>query len=123
MKTSLFITLIATLALFLSGCAAGAPKGSAVDMTGTWQFDVVSPGGSGSPTFELQQEGATLTGTYTGAFGQAPLTGVVQDKAFELRFISMGAEIVYTGHVDGNSVEGEVDFGGQGEGTFKGRKQ
>ena len=37
--------------------------------------------GKGSPSFEFKQEGEKLTGTYSGKFGKAALTGTVSGAA------------------------------------------
>jgi len=126
MKQSHYVGLALALVLIFIGCAATpAPQSSAAsaDMTGTWDLEVVSPGGSGTPTFNLKQEGNAFSGTYAGAFGEAPVTGSVSGNTVEIKFQSMGADIVYTGTRDGNKIAGNVDFGGQGEGTFKGQKR
>jgi hypothetical protein len=123
-KTFCFTLAILTAAVFF-GCATQAPQGSpggAIDMTGTWLLQVETPSGSGSPTFELKQAGNDLSGTYTGAFGSAPVTGTVAGDTFQIQFESMGTNITYNGTVTGNTVKGDVDFGGQGSGTFKGRR-
>ena len=112
-----FVSVMSLMMLF------GATMAFAADMTGTWTLDVTSAGGTGSPVFELKQDGDKLSGTYKGRWGEAPATGTVKDDDFVINYSLGGVNVVYKGKVDGNKVSGKVDFGGQGEGTFTGVKK
>lgn len=92
----------------------------AADVTGTWNAKVQLGDQSGSPTFVLKQDGEKLTGTYSGALGEAPLTGTVKGNEVTFDFEASGAHVHYEGKVDkdGNKIEGTVDYGGQASGTF-----
>ena len=59
---------------------------AAVDISGKWQFTVDTDAGSGSPTFVFKQDGEKLSGTYSGLFGTAQLTGTVKGDAIEFSF-------------------------------------
>jgi hypothetical protein len=98
----------------------------AVDVTGTWNAKVqLGTGQSGSPTFVLKQDGEKLTGTYSGALGDAPLKGTVKGNDVTIDFEASGAQIHYVGKVDndGKKMEGTVDYGGQASGTFTATKK
>jgi hypothetical protein len=91
-------------------------------------FAVETGAGSGQPTFTFKQDGEKLTGTYSGAFGKANLTGTL--KGGEIKFSFSGeaggqsAEVVYTGKViNKDSMQGTVQLGGLGEGTWTGKRQ
>jgi hypothetical protein len=110
--------------------AAPAPPASpgAIDISGNWVFTVDTGAGSGQPTFSFKQDGEKLSGTYSGAFGKANLTGTV--KGGEVKFSFSGeaqgqsAEVVYTGKiVNKDSMQGTVQLGGLGEGTWTGKRQ
>lgn len=99
-----------------------------VDISGTWLFNVETGAGSGQPTFTFKQEGEKLTGTYSGAFGKANLTGTL--KAGEIRFSftadaqGQSAEITYAGKVlTKDSMSGTVQLGGFGDGAWTGKRQ
>src|SRR5258707_392536 len=96
----------------------------AADITGTWSFQVETDVGSGAPKFVLKQEGGKLMGTYSGALGEASVTGTVKGLDVTIEF-NAGAAIVYVGKLDesGKSMTGTCDLGGQAKGTFKGTKQ
>jgi len=98
----------------------------ALDLTGTWNAKVdLSTGQSGSPTFVLKQDGEKLTGTYSGALGDAPIKGTVKGNDITIDFEVSGAQIHYAGKVDkdGKKMEGTVDYGGQASGTFTATKK
>lgn len=98
----------------------------AVDLTGTWNAKVeLSTGQSGSPTFVLKQDGEKLTGTYSGALGDAPINGTVKGSDVTINFEVSGAQIHYAGKVDKEfkKMEGTVDYGGQASGTFTATKK
>ena len=89
------------------------------DVTGSWQFVVELDIGSGDPTFVFEQDDEMLTGTYEGMFGEAPVTGTVKGNQIEFRFGAQGSEAVYVGTIDGDTMSGNCDYGGVGEGTWE----
>jgi len=99
----------------------------AADVTGTWILDVTTPAGGGSPTFTLQQDGETVTGTYKGQLGESPVNGTLKDSVLDLAFTvngMMGAlDVRYTGTVEGDTMTGNVALGALGNGTFSGKRQ
>lgn len=111
---------------FLLADPAGAQS---VDLTGTWQLDVQTDAGGGSPTVTLEQDGDELTGHYSSAnLGEADLTGSVDGNEFEFSFDAsaqgMSLTVTYTGTVDDeNTISGTVDLGGQAGGSFTGERQ
>jgi hypothetical protein len=111
------------LMLFLMAAVA-AP---AADVTGNWEATVETDAGSGSPKFTFKQTGETLTGTYSGQLGEAPLTGTVKGSDIEFSFkASPQGETVtvkYKGKITGEKqMKGTVDLGGMATGTFTATK-
>jgi hypothetical protein len=97
----------------------------AASISGTWNAKVDLGGGQGgAPTFVLKQDGEKLTGTYSGALGDAPLTGTVKGNAVTFDFDAQGAKVHYEGklNAEGNQMEGTCDYGGQASGTFTAKK-
>jgi opacity protein-like surface antigen len=115
--------------LFLATVLAfGAMQSAlAADVTGTWAMTVESPMGTGNPTFTLVQKGEEVTGTYKGQLGEAKVAGTMKGNdlslAYNIDAQGMALKITYAGKVDGNTISGKVNYGDQGEGTFKGTKQ
>ena len=107
-----------------AGQPAGAP---AANVSGTWKLTVETQAGSGNPTFVLKQDGETLSGTYKGQFGEAPLKGTIKGNEIKITFKVSGQgqelEIEYQGTVEGNTMKGKVKLGELGEGTFTGKKE
>jgi hypothetical protein len=100
----------------------------AADLTGTWSFQVDTDMGSGTPTFTFKQEGSKLSGTYSGALGEAPVTGKIDGAKVEFWFEASptGEKITvkYSGTIEGdNKMKGSVDLGGQAKGTFTAEKK
>lgn len=96
----------------------------AADISGTWAADVQTDAGSGNPVFKLRQDGEKLTGTYSGALGEAKVVGTIKGAEVTFEFDAQ-VHVVYEGKVsaDGRSITGAVDLGGQAKGTFKAVKQ
>ncbi|MEJ0027244.1 MAG: hypothetical protein WDN01_14540 [Rhizomicrobium sp.] len=109
-----WIALAATI-LLLASPALGA------DITGRWTAKVVLGNGrSGAPAFVFKQDGAALTGTYSGVLGDSALTGTVKGSDVDFHFEVFGRAIRYMGKVNapGNAIEGTVDYAGESKGTF-----
>jgi hypothetical protein len=111
--------LLITATVFMLSLSAFA-----ANVTGTWNAKVDLGSQTGSPTFVLKQDGEKLTGTYSGALGDAPLTGTIKDNKISFDFTVQDNNIHYEGTVntDGTQMEGTCDYGGQASGTFKATK-
>ena len=100
------------------------PASQLASLTGAWQLSVESAMGKRTPSVVLQQNGNALTGTYTGQFGSAPVTGSVNGHEFTFTFkvsaMMREAVITYVGKAEGNAISGKVQAGGMGEGAFSG---
>jgi len=107
---------------------AGADPAPRIDVSGNWTFEVTTDSGSGTPTFVLKQDGQTVTGRYSGLFGEAPVTGTIKGSAVELILnISIQetpVRVVYAGvAADNSSMKGTVTYGDVATGTFTGKKK
>lgn len=98
------------------------------DVTGKWEFNVQTDAGGGSPNFVFKQAGEKLTGTYSGLFGTAELTGTVKgddiEFSFEASFGDQKGKVVYKGKIEGpGKMKGDVELAGLGSGTWTGTKK
>jgi hypothetical protein len=113
---------LAAAAAFAGSVALAADA----NVTGEWTMTVETQQGSGTPTFNLKQEGTTVTGTYKGQLGEAPVTGTVTGRVIKLVYKvnaqGMDLTVTYAGTVDGDTMKGKVILGDFGEGTFTGKK-
>lgn len=100
---------------------------AAADLTGVWDVSVDIGGNTGTPTITLKQEGATLSGTYKGMLGEAPLKGTVDGSKVRWEFTAdydgNKFAVVYTGVFENDAIKGSIDFGGQAEGTFTAKRK
>jgi hypothetical protein len=98
----------------------------AADISGTWNAEVETDMGSGTPTFEFKQAGGQLSGTYKGTFGEQKLTGTVKgdDVEFSFTFDAGGqtAKAVYKGKIEGAAMSGTVVLGDLAKGKWKAKK-
>ncbi|MCC7176198.1 MAG: hypothetical protein IT159_13490 [Bryobacterales bacterium] len=104
---------------------AAAMTLAGADISGTWNANVQTDMGSGTPVFVLKQNGEKLSGTYTGTLGESEIAGTVKGQDVVIEFDVQGARIVYTGKLDagGQKMEGKVDLAGMGSGTFTATKK
>ncbi len=112
-----FVLILATTALIAA----------AADISGKWSATVETEAGSGTPSFTFKQAGETVTGTYSGQLGDAPLTGTIKGDEIEFSFKAapQGDTIIihYKGKLTGaNEMKGTVDLGGMATGTFTATK-
>jgi hypothetical protein len=112
-------TLVAVMSLMLCGLTLPA-----ADLSGTWSADVVLDAGNGTAKFVLTQKGDTLSGTYTGALGEAKVAGTVKGNQVEWSFETGDAgKVVYKGTLEGEKIKGKVEYGSLGAGTFTASKK
>jgi hypothetical protein len=96
----------------------------AADISGTWSAAVTLDAGSGTATFVFKQAGETLTGTYSGALGNADVKGTVKGNEVEWSFEnSETGKISYQGTITGNTIKGKVEYGQLGPGAFTAEKK
>lgn len=106
---------------FFIGLSASAQD--AVNVTGSWTMTVQTDAGSGTPAFNLKQEGEKITGTYTGQLGEAPVTGTIKGNVIHIEFEIQENLIKYDGTASSTEMEGKVNLADMATGTFKGKKK
>ena len=118
-----FIRWSSLLVLIL--CLVPAIALAAHHVNGTWVLTVDLGGQGGDATFVLEErEAGKLSGTYSGAVGQAEVTGTVNGNEVEFSFSSdQAGNVTYKGTVSGDTMEGTCSYGDLGSGTFKGKKK
>lgn len=102
---------------------------AALDVTGSWAFEVDTQAGAGTPTLTFKQDGEKLTGLYKGQLGEAPLTGALKgnDITFTFTVNAQGVDITftYTGTVSDNDMKGTLEANAGGQvftGTWRGKR-
>jgi hypothetical protein len=114
------------ISLAAMGAFSAVAFAADANVTGTWNMNVETQAGAGTPVFTLKQEGAAVTGNYKGSLGEAPVTGTVSGNNVTLKYSinaqGMDLAVTYTGTVEGDTMKGKVSLGDLGEGTFTGKK-
>ncbi len=102
-----------------------APSAAAeVDLAGEWVVTFTGPTGPAEYTMFVAQEGTRVTGRMTSASGEFPLRGSIDGEQFRIVWAlpdqGRMMEIVFTGTVDGDTLEGKALLGKSGEGPVHG---
>ena len=124
LRAATLITAVA--AVTIVGSPTGLAAQDAVDVSGAWTLAVESPNGAGTRDVVFAQDGAALTGNISSTRASGPFTGTVTGN--EITFVATvqmdsGPFIItYAATVSGDSMEGIIDFGSYGGGTFTGQR-
>ena len=128
----LAVALITPVGAITAQGAQPAPAGTAAaagrDLSGTWDFAVVTENGTGTPTVVLKQEGSKVTGTYeSGRMGVRALKGTIAGDSitFALEGGDSPVTLVFRGAIRAaGELTGVVEFAGMGGGaTFTGTRR
>jgi hypothetical protein len=124
MKISNRFSLVLTLLTVIVSMILVSFQVQKINVSGTWNMEVESSIGSGSPVFVFKQENdSIITGTYTGQFGEAPVKGKIIADKIKFQIITSDLTIDYSGIVEGTTMKGKVVFATYGDGTFTGNKK
>lgn len=118
--------------LFLTGLLVPAPAlaqaepAPALDLSGAWVFTVQSPNGTGTRQVTLTQEGDSISGTISSSRASGEFTGVLEGGRLTFTVVlamdSGPFPVIYDATIVGDEMEGTVDYGDYGLGTFTGRR-
>jgi hypothetical protein len=120
------IALAVVMASVIGVLAQDAPTGKqpqpSVDITGVWESTVESAAGTRISAATYKQDGETLTGTHSGAFGDVPLEGTVKGTAVSYKLTvevqGQSYDVTYAGTVDGDQIIGTATLAGAGSGKW-----
>jgi hypothetical protein len=89
----------------------------AVSAAGSWSITSESPQGPIQLTFNLKQDGATISGEVTSPFGTFPLSGTLSGNelsfAFTAKIQDQELPVTGKGSIDGDSIRGSMNAMGQ----------
>lgn len=116
-----------TLALSAPAAAQDDPAPPAADLTGEWVLTVALTNGAGSRAVEFVQDGNELTGTIASSMASGDLNGtIVGDQVSFSVVLAMETTLFEVSYQatwkDGLLVDGTVDLGSYGSGTFTGER-
>jgi hypothetical protein len=120
MKRALFASLIV-----LIGCTAAFSQEAGVK--GRWDASIETPQGAMPLTIIIATvESEKITGTLSSQRGDLAISGTVSGNTltFSGTFDANGQQLIitFTGKLDGDSMTGEVDFGGMGGGGWSAKR-
>jgi hypothetical protein len=108
-------------ALVLTGSA------SAQDAGGTWDVNLTTPQGAMTVALTLKKDGDKLSGSIAGPQGEVPIQGTQKEKAVNFNFTVQTPNgpfaIAMSGNQDGDSIAGMIDFNGQGQSEWNGKRR
>ena len=102
---------------------AGGDEQPTLAVAGEWVLALETPRGARNGTLELAVNGSDLSGTWSGERGtQEFRAGTVNGKSLAWQIEMSGPRgattLQFTGTIDGDKIEGEVQFGSFGSGSF-----
>lgn len=104
----------------------------AADISGSWEFTVETFQGSVrrrlslGREFDFKQKGEKLSGTSSGRFRTAKLSGTVKGDQVEFTFElpDLDGKVHYRGIIEGATrMKGDVEYGDVAKGTFTAKKK
>jgi hypothetical protein len=114
------------LTLFL-GAFLLAGSASAQDATGTWDLNLTTPNGPMAAALTIKKDGEKLSGSIAGPQGEVAVQGTQKDKAVVFNFSVQTPNgpfaIVMNGNQDGEAIAGMIDFNGQGQSEWNGKRR
>ncbi len=121
-----FASLLGAGLLLLSPGLAQAGAAQELDVTGEWEFAVQSPNGAGTRQVTLVQQGDSISGTISSSRASGDFTGILDgDRLSFTVILSMDSgpfAVTYEASVVDDEMEGTIDFGDYGQGTFTGKR-
>ena len=106
---------------------AGSVYAQGADAAGTWDLSLTTPNGPLSASMTLKKDGEKLTGSIAGPQGEVVLQGTQKEKAVSVNFSVQTPNgpfaITMTGSQDGDAISGMMDFNGQGQSEWSGKRR
>ena len=114
MKWRPTIFVLALTVLAMAPTAVQAQDHGGMDFTGTWELEFPAPWGIVVWTFDLEQDGETLTGESKQGMGTLVLTGKVQGHdiqfSVDLHDGPHALSMAFGGAIASDAIAGEVSF-------------
>ena len=114
------------LTLFI-GALLLASSAYAQDATGTWDLNLTTPNGPMTVALTLKKDGEKLSGSIAGPQGEVAVQGTQKEKAVVVNFSVQTPNgpfaIVMNGNQDGEAIAGMMDFNGQGQAEWNGKRR
>jgi hypothetical protein len=106
---------------------AGSAYAQGTDAAGTWDVTFTTPNGPMAVSLTLKKDGEKLTGSIAGPQGEVAVQGTQKEKAVVVNFSVQTPNgpfaIAMNGSQDGDAINGTMDFGGQGQSEWSGKRR
>jgi hypothetical protein len=110
----------------LLGLGALSSTAAAQSIAGEWDASMGTPGGVRTFRIEFKVKGDTLTGTVKREAGNVPLFGTIKGNvvkfSYTITYNENPFELSMTATVDGDTMKGTVNMGGQAEDEFTAKR-
>jgi len=130
MRQGEFMKRVIILSVFVFGMilvSAGSIAAQSSTVAGGWDATMNTPGGPRPFGLTLKVDGEKLTGTVTRSNGEMPLVGTVKGNDISFSYIisynDHDLELSFTGKVSGDSIAGNVSFGGNGDSDWGAKRK
>ena len=101
-----------------------SPSAPVIAIDGAWVMTLDMPVGVATPHVTFTRRGDDLSGTYSGRYGDFPITGLVKGRVVTFTFV-MGSDatpvtVCFTGEwvADGATLKGTATIGELGQATW-----
>ena len=116
MKKAIFLSVLAFGMLMASSIGAAAQTTS---VAGDWDASMNTPGGAVAIKLTFKVDGEKLTGTVKRSSGELPLAGTIKGSdisfSYTVNYNGNDLTLTFTGKVTGDTISGNVSFGGQAD--------
>ena len=120
----IFLISILTISLSILGFGVSAAQSSSV--AGEWAASMNTPGGPRPFGLVFKVDGEKLTGTVKRANGDVPLQGKVKGSdisfSYTVNYNDNDLTLSFAGKIDGDSMSGNVSFGGNAEDSWSAKR-
>ena len=124
MKKFAFLTVV--VVVITIGYSFIAHQFQVTDVTGKWKISIELSVGQFDFDLDLKQTNDTLiTGTYSGMFGNLPVTGTIKNDELHIVVPVDENKMLLNGTVIENNMKGKIKYTVTelGEGTFQGERK
>jgi len=119
--------LTALAAVILFAATTPVPAAAQSDAAGIWDVSFTTPNGPMTAALTLKKDGEKLSGSIAGPQGEVAVAGTQKEKAIVVNFSVQTPNgpfaIVMNGNQDGDAIAGTMDFGGQGQADWTGKRR
>ena len=110
--TSTVLALSSTQLAYASPVSAAQDDNAPANVSGKWKLSFTAPDGSAKQgELDLQQDGSSLKGSFTGPRGTLSAKGGMQGNQVTFTISAMGRKLTFSGSADGDKLSGTTDKG------------